>query len=266
LGTLTPLRESLPISFAFTCVSAMTWPSAPLRSRSRALLSRCPGDRKLDPRPRPSPRLALFTRSADKRFSGSGCRPTISATDFRRADTLDRASGFRAFASPRIRSDAETALAIARFLGHATFPSRRRTTSAANRDSPSEIDPPGVASTPQGETSKAILRPKRRLRATLRPDHRLRRWPLDDSAGLRGPSRSERRTLPHTACCRRNDEGEGSPPHMSFSSTPVCHRSVARGAGCTRRSHEPTKAFVPASPREGQRVPESRDAFHPQEP
>lgn len=63
--------------------------------------------------------------------------------------------------------------------------------------------PYGAASTPQNETSKTTARPRRRLRATPRSDHRLRRWPLDDCAGLCGPSRPERRALPPAACCRR---------------------------------------------------------------
>jgi len=63
--------------------------------------------------------------------------------------------------------------------------------------------PYDAASAPQDETSKANLRSERRLRATRRSDHRLRRWPLDESAGLRGPSNPERRTIFHAACCRR---------------------------------------------------------------
>jgi hypothetical protein len=40
-GTLTHMRESVPISFAFTCVSATTRPSVPLHPRlPQALLSR----------------------------------------------------------------------------------------------------------------------------------------------------------------------------------------------------------------------------------
>jgi len=50
--------------------------------------------------------------------------------------------------------------------------------------------------------SSAIVQSRRRLRATPRPDHRLRRWSLGDSAGLHGPSSPERRILPQTACCR----------------------------------------------------------------
>jgi hypothetical protein len=122
-----------------------------------------------------------------------------------------------------------------------------------------------AASAPQNETSKTILRPERRLRATPRSDHRLRRWPLDDSAGLRGPSSAERRTLPRAACCRRTTRAKVPLLKTIYSGTPLGRRFVVLRAGCSRRPHEPTKALVPASPREGQRVPESRDAFHPQE-
>jgi len=59
------------------------------------------GYRELDPRPCPSPRFALFTRSADRRFSGSGHRPTTSATDFRRTDTLPSIR-FSRFEAPRV--------------------------------------------------------------------------------------------------------------------------------------------------------------------
>jgi hypothetical protein len=61
------------------------------------------GYRKLDPRPCPSPRLALFTRDADRRFSGSGHRPTTSATNFRRTDALPSTRSF-AFRAPRVIS------------------------------------------------------------------------------------------------------------------------------------------------------------------
>jgi len=88
-GTFTHMRESVPISFAFTCVSATTRPSVPFHLWLPELCFRAAqGYRRLDPRPCPSPRLALFTRGADRRFSGSGYRPTTSATDFRRTDTL----------------------------------------------------------------------------------------------------------------------------------------------------------------------------------
>jgi hypothetical protein len=57
-------------------------PRRPFTHGSQSLALALPeGYRRLDPRPCPSPRIALFTRYADRHFSGSGCRPTTSATD-----------------------------------------------------------------------------------------------------------------------------------------------------------------------------------------
>jgi len=101
------------------------------------------GYRGLDPRPRPSPRFALFTRSADRRFSGSDCRPTTSATYFRRTVTLPSIR-FSRFGAPRFRVGRLRICARFRhgpFWSLTTFPSRRRTTSTASRDSPSEAGP-----------------------------------------------------------------------------------------------------------------------------
>jgi hypothetical protein len=50
------------------------------------------------------------------------------------------------------------------------------------------------------------------------------------------------------------------------SSTPVRRRFFERRAGYSRRPQESTKALVPTSPREGQRFPESRGAFHRRNP
>jgi len=60
----------------------------------------------------PSPpviRLALFTRNADLRFSGSGYRPTTSATNYD-ARTHSRASDSRLFVRPAFCGDVECAL------------------------------------------------------------------------------------------------------------------------------------------------------------
>jgi hypothetical protein len=100
-----------------------------------------PGCRELDPRPCPSSRFALFTRSADGRFSGSDCRPTTSATYFRRTVTLPSIR-FSRFDGPPSRGTAESALGLVMlFWGTTTSPSRRRMTSAASRDSPSGARP-----------------------------------------------------------------------------------------------------------------------------
>jgi len=223
------------------------------------------GYRGLDPRPCPSPRLALFTRCADGRFSGSGYRPTTSATDYPTHGHTPEPPAFALRAVPRFTLDVEGDLALACFLGHATFPSRRRITRAANRDSPSGADRAMLQASPLGETPKAVPRSTRRLRATPRSDHRLRRWPLENSAGLHGPSSSEQGTVPFAACCRRTTRVMVPLLWRAPQSTPGCRRFFARWAGCSRRAHEPTKAPVPASPREGQRIPESRDAFRHQE-
>jgi len=89
------------------------------------------------------------------------------------------------------------------FLRHSDLPLSKKDHERCEPRQPFRSLHCGAASTPQSETSKATFRPERRLRATPRSDHRLRRWPLENSAGLRGPSSSERRTLPPAACCRR---------------------------------------------------------------
>lgn len=116
--------------------------------------------------------------------------------------------------APLSRGAPECALVLVMpFWGLTTFPSRRRITRAASREQPFRRQPDGVARTPQDKTPKATARPQRRLQATLRSDHRLRRWPLDDCAGLHGPRNPERRTRPSRRMLPHNDKGEGSPPH-----------------------------------------------------
>jgi len=80
-GTLVRMHESSPFrvrsreSFRYGPALGTFSPAIP-----HASLSRHRGYRALDPRPRTSPRFAIFTRSADTRFSGSKCRPLTSAT------------------------------------------------------------------------------------------------------------------------------------------------------------------------------------------
>jgi len=98
------------------------------------------------------------------------------------------------------------------------------------------------------------------LRATPRSDHRLRRWPLNDNAGLHGPSSPERRTSPPAACCRRTTRAK-VPLLVRATRAPLFRRRFfERRAGWSHRPHDSTKALVPTSPREGQRFPESRGA------
>jgi hypothetical protein len=223
-----PLREDETLSsirgaFHRQGTPTLVRGSMPARSRSR-VLPRRNGPRchfTLGPRHRayalprgyrelrsPSPpvvRLALFTRNADLRFSGSGYRPTTSATNYD-ARTHSRASDSRLFVRPALCGDVECALDLAMlFYGITTAPpSKSHDESCEPRQSfQSQLD--GAASAPQNETLKATFRPRRRLRATPRSDHRLRRWPLENSAGLHGPSSPERRTFftPPAAAERR---------------------------------------------------------------
>jgi len=183
------VRGSVPISFAVTCVSAATWSSAPFCAQFPELqLSLCSNYRALDPRPRPSSRSTLFTRSADGRFSGSGCRPTTSATYFRRTDTLPSIR-FPRFTRPAFRSDAECAPVFSCMFRARDLPLSKKGHESCEPRQSFRDRPGGAASAPQSEGPKTILRSERRLRATLRSDHRLRRWPLDESAGLHGSSK-----------------------------------------------------------------------------
>jgi len=173
-------------------VSATARPSAPLHSPlpvRRFHVAR--GYDALDPRPRASPRPAIFTRNVDTRFSGSGCRPTTSATTSRRTDTpssirFSLASRSRITQSPRIRPRCRRP-----FLGSCDLPLSKKDYESREPRQSFRRRPYDAASAPQNTTPKATDQSRRRLRATPRPDHRLRRWPLDDSAELHGPSGSE---------------------------------------------------------------------------
>jgi len=158
----------------------------------------------LDPRPRPPARFAMFTRSVDKRFSGSGCRPTTSATALPthghtpEHPILAVTSERPAFAvTPRLLSCSPDP------CGPDDLPLSKKDHECCEPLQSLRDRPYVAASAPQSETPKAAARSRRRLRATPRSDHRLRRWPLDNSAGLDGPSRPERRIFPPGACCRR---------------------------------------------------------------
>jgi hypothetical protein len=206
-GTPTLMRGSMPARSRSRVLPRRTGPRrhftlGPPKSRACALLR---GYRELRSPSPPVVRLALFTRNADLRFSGSGYRPTTSATNYD-ARTHSRASDSRLFVRPAFCGDVERALDLAMlFYGTATAPpSKSHDESCEPRQSfQSQLD--GAASAPQNETPKATFRPRRRLRATPRSDHRLRRWPLENSDGLRGPSRPERRTFltPPAAAERR---------------------------------------------------------------
>lgn len=175
--------------------------------------------RALDPRPRPSPCFAIFTRNIDRRFSGSGSRPTTSATTIRRADTLTSLRFSRArcaaFRSP-----------------HRTHPHFRRSFLRDQRSSPLEEEsrelraatvlpnrPYDAAKTPQSTTRKPP--PHHDAACGRRPDPSTacgdERWTIAlDCTGRVAPSKGPPLAPPAAAVrC-----GRGSPPHLSSSSTP----------------------------------------------
>jgi len=130
-------------------------------SARRTSLSR---DSKPLPARPPSPlivRFAMFTRSADKRFSGSGCRPTTSATALStHGHTPEHPILAQWFERPACAVDLESAHAFRRaFGGPATFPCRRRIASATSRNSPIE-------------TGRTAMQARRKARPRqLPPDH-----------------------------------------------------------------------------------------------
>jgi len=172
------------------------------------------------------------------------------------ARSHSRASDSRGSTRPAFRVGAECALVLAMpFWGVATFPSRRRITRAASRDSPSEANPTALQ-----ERRKTRLRkpsPNRNAACGRRFGPTIvcgdGRWTRAlDCAGRvtlsEGPYLTSPRA-PHD--WRQRRRGKRFPSSLSSSSIPGCRRSFVRRAGCSHRPHEPTKALVPASPREG---------------
>lgn len=168
--------------------------------------------RKLDPRPCPSSYPALFTRRTDRRFSGSDCRPTISATAL-----LDTWAHPRAPDS-RIRSDPPA------WVGHRTHfcvlsPVSKQKPSPYEEDcKSSEPRQPFLRrafgllqAQPLDTPQEAVCQSRRRLRATPKPSCHLRWRLLDKSAGLHGPRSLERRTFLAPLLPQKMPV-EGSPP------------------------------------------------------
>lgn len=146
----------------------------------------------LDPRPRASLSTHDFTREPPiTRFSESGCCPIDFCNVFPThghtpehpipAFIPKTACGGKLRVCPCVRRSS---------YGAATFPSRRRIAKAASRDSPFEVCIHDAARAawiykPRKPSSGQDVACGRRPE----PDLRLRRKPLDDSAGLHGPSR-----------------------------------------------------------------------------
>jgi len=190
---------------AVTCVSA-TNPALAIPSpvAPPAALSRCRRLLRARPPSLPTVRLAMFTRDAGERFSGSDGRPTTSATSLpTHGHTLEHPFPAKIRAS-RVCGDPEPTLAPTA-LFTAPWPSPVEEGSRRLR---AVTTPPGPTRlrckhARERATLNATVRSRRRLRATPRSDHRLRRWPWNGNAGLHGPSSPERRTSPPAACCRR---------------------------------------------------------------
>jgi len=108
------------------------------------------------------------------------------------ARTHPRVSDSRLLRGAALRNRLEYALANRRpFLGSCDLPLSKKDYESREPRQSFRRRPYDAASAPQNTTPKATDQSRRRLRATPRPDHRLRRWPLDDSAELHGPSGSE---------------------------------------------------------------------------
>jgi len=128
---------------AVTCVSATTSALAiPSPVAPPAPLSRCRRLLRARPPSLPTVPLAMFTREAGERFSGSDGRPTTSATTLpTHGHTLEHPFPAKIRVS-RLCGDPEPALAsTALFYGAVAFPCRRRTAKAASRDNPFKTDP-----------------------------------------------------------------------------------------------------------------------------
>jgi len=160
--------------------------------------------RPLDPRPRSPSRTAVLARSVDKRFSGSDCRPTTSATTLPTHGHTPEHPILAVIRRSALRDNPEIALTSHQACyGLVTFPCRRRVASAASCDSPFG-------------TIRTALQARRKGRPRMPPTNRNAacgrrldptivcgdgRWPTTLNCAGRvalseGPSH-------HAVCCRR---------------------------------------------------------------
>jgi len=226
---------------------------APSLAAPHAPLSRRRGYRTLDPRPRPSPRFAIFTRSADTRFSGSGSRPKTSATSLpTHGHALEhpilassRAPLFAVTSKPRSLpplffrdrrpSPLEEGPRVLRAATVLPMPVSQRCKHAATLDSGSYCP---IAAPLAGDAS---IRPSFAATAvwTTALDC-TGRVALSEGFSLKPPA----------AAVRLGRKGPSSRELLEHPSL-VRRRFFDRWAGCSHRPHESTKACVPAPPREG---------------
>lgn len=192
---------------------------APSLTAPRARFRVARGYDELDPRPRASPHSVVFTRNADTRFCEPGCRPTTSATTSRRTDTptsirFPLGSTRRITQSRRMHpryhglfreprpSPLEEGSRELRAATALPTPPLRRCKRAARYDTESyrPVATPlaGDASTRSPLAAMIVGRQRWTARAE---------W-------LRAKDLPSRRLLP------QYDVGEGSPPQVSYPSTP----------------------------------------------
>jgi len=168
-----PKRESASIPRAVTWVFRVgptlgvpspPAPRVPLSRRPRLLRARSPS---------PPAGFAIFTQSTDTRFSGSDNRPPISATSLRRTDTLKSVRISCPLEPPFRRWRA--CVPFSRLFWRCDLPLSKKDRGRHEPWQPFRCPPRDVAKSSRGRTPKAVPPSRRRLRATPRPDYRLRR-------------------------------------------------------------------------------------------
>jgi hypothetical protein len=203
----------------------------------------------------PSPRFGPGRSSRTgcvSRFSWPGRCPTTSATALSDARTHPSSARFPRYSPPAARScgSAEPAFACtsrASFRSRCppAFPRRRRPhqgwgTNAASCDDLTETRSPALQETQTRRASETTLQTRRCLRATPRPNHRLRRRLLKGDARTRRPkaSRVKDRSSPRAEARGREC---GSPPRGGRRAPRAVIGAFVRRAGCSHRPHGPIR-------------------------
>jgi len=250
-GTRTRTRTSWSIPWrGHVCFRDDPTPRRPFVCKSPNFAFAPPEYCPLDPRPRPlaTPRF-LRGASTDASLDQAAAQRLLQLY-FRRTDTLSSIRISHVRSLPRYAEDADRRAHFRATVRWLDLPLSKEDDERSKPRQSFRSRLRGAASTPRNETSKTTAQPGRRLRATLRSDHRLPRWPLNDSAELRGPSRPEQRTSrPPPAAARRR--AQRSPSSVELLEHPWCHRFVERWTGCPHRPLEPAKANAVTPSREG---------------
>jgi len=273
-------------SLAVTCgFRERTCSSAPFRARlSTATLSRAeelPGARSPSD-PTATPHAANVERR--QRHLWTRHRPTTSATCYQTyGHALEHPALRTSWRLGRSLRPRREACSRSRVLaGTRTSPVEEVPRELRSRDQPYRSRTRDAGKNAARRSPGSCPQSTRRLRATPRPGHRLRRWPLENSAGLHGPREAERGTGRSAACWPHGGRTPAFPSSGPTSGTPVRHRLFEPRAGCpealTSRSRpsflrRPAKddAFpktgVPFTPgnhaRQRGSLPDRPDEYHP---